>query len=138
MVILDVCVRQAPLNRKNDMVNHFADLHLLVRETSGGLRFMHLLLRDYFAGWARRHIPRWKEQMVEVLGPTRIDGAYHALIRWFADREVSELAQSAAREYFGYHPKKWGESSDYVRKMGRVQRSPRRRCLRLGYWGRSM
>ena len=98
--ILNLCVPQAHLQPVTDMANHLVDLHMLVRESSGGLRFTHLLLRDYFAGWARLHIPRWKEQMVDVVGQLRTAGALNLLTGWFADPDVGELAEKAAWRYF--------------------------------------
>jgi hypothetical protein len=75
-------------------------LNLVVRDRWGGVRFMHLLLRDHFARWHQRHRPNWKLEMLDVLGRLRTGGALSQITGWFADPEVGPQAEHAAWLYF--------------------------------------
>jgi nucleoside 2-deoxyribosyltransferase len=103
-ILEEICGRQGRLQQVNNLATDFVNLHLLVRETSGGLRFIHLRLREHFAQWAQKHVADWKPQMVKLVGSLRTAGALNLLSSWFPDPEVGELAENAAWSYFNDAP----------------------------------
>jgi hypothetical protein len=97
--IVRVCVRGDD-DQIESVLADLTLLNLVVRDRLGGVRFMHLLLRDHFARWHQRQTPDWKLEMLHVLGRLRSAGALNQITGWFADPEVGPEAERLAWVYF--------------------------------------
>ena len=110
--IVQACLPGADHDEIESLLADLALLNLVVRDRWGGVRFMHLLLRDHFARWYQRHKPDWKREMLDVLGRLRSGGALNVITGWFTDPEVGPQAEQAAWQYFHDAP---GSLSSSVR-----------------------